>query len=645
MITKAVRPEFKNNPLYPLPKDYGDLNAESQRKARVNAVSLQETPADMVYSWMAFRQYYLLPTTPGFFYKRYKPSPKFHYQLLHDMGKYPYNAIAAPRGSSKSTVLAVECPLLLSLTRPNFNTLLVLSKEDMVSKRMRTQIMRQLEFNEFILRDFGVEFKKQYNLDSNIVLPAKGSSKGSRSVHLCQLPNGAMIQAASVKGGLLGERPDIIFIDDPEVDSKLNKVSEDLVNNFDQMLHNHILPMLDEGASVFWIGTLLSLRCFLYYVMTCKNDGRFDFWNRRLLDAEDDGKGGLLWPEKWSQEFLNQEKKKLGMAAYNAQRRNRPGKGDSTVFDIHPELTGYQIVGELSLASPLIDDHTVLRSWKGTKQEAIQDKLELVERPFGSTVRKMTRVLAMDWAQCLTPSSDYIAMMVIGIESSSDYKNVWWVLDLDVGRYPGHMWVPRFWAMAQKWKVTYAGVEAVAAQSTLVNTLQEYKDRMGETEGWMPRPAPIKYPSQMSKEDRIGQLQWRFPDKIKLPHYIKDTWPWRQLFEELESFTGLPGATAKDDASDTLAMFQFLLKGQVRRIVDDGLNDKGQINPYECVMKGDLDIDGIQPGLGLLPHEIDQDMVTQLVLGKYEEELEDREMNKCHRQEVYQSKIRVMSGR
>ena len=90
-----------------------------------------------------------------YFKKGYKESPDFHYSMIYDMGQYARNVWAAPRGSAKSTVVTEEMSMLLSLTRPFYETTLALSTDRQVMDRFDT-IMQQLQFNELIIGDFGV---------------------------------------------------------------------------------------------------------------------------------------------------------------------------------------------------------------------------------------------------------------------------------------------------------------------------------------------------------------------------------------------------------------------------------------------------------------------------------------------------------
>jgi hypothetical protein len=467
---------------------------------------------------------------------------------------------------------------------------LVLSKESTITKVVNSRLKYQMQHNEFIREDFGRR---------------RGRGSGfAWSDHLMQMHDtGSVLEAMAVRGGLQGPRPDLILVDDPEIDPKLQKVDPELVEKYEALLTNVMLPMLDEGGSSFyWIGTLLSRQCFLYYVVTTTTDERFLYWNRRLLDAEDDGRGNLLWEDKWD-----------WLAAYNAQRRNRPGEGEEQVLQMRDPVGFYEMErDELWGKNPLASKGRI-RSWI----EGSDGKDKEVERGAGPVVSKMFRVLTMDWARCLSPASDYIAMAVVGVENQKPFKNVWWILDLFVARLSGNKWVPKFWELAMKWRVQYAGVEAVGAQETLVHTAREYVER-NNTIGWVPRVVPIKYPSGLSKEDRIGGLEWRFRGgKIKYPRDLAREWPWRELLHEIEGFNGSPGGTQYDDAIDTVAMVQFLVRGSRGEAEEAPTVQDWDAKAH--LMAGEPVVDGIQVGLAVRPQELSAEDIVKLHSQEYDE--------------------------
>ena len=110
--------------------------------------------------------------------------------MVYDLGKYARNATAAPRGSAKSTVIGLEIPLLLSLTRPHYEMSLGLATDRLVEERF-DKIIQQFVENELILQDFG-EMK-----------PPRGRKIWNH--HQLSLMNGAIIKGLSVMGKKQGD--------------------------------------------------------------------------------------------------------------------------------------------------------------------------------------------------------------------------------------------------------------------------------------------------------------------------------------------------------------------------------------------------------------------------------------------------------
>lgn len=607
LIDNPVRFPIKGNPLYPLPPDFNRMSPAEQQWCRLNALSLQETPEDLVCAWSFFRTWYLRQLPDGYFYKRFFESPPFHYQMIEDVGRYPYNAVAAPRGFSKSTILAVELPLFLALTRPNFHILLVLSVDRMVNKRIGAQISRQILENPYILADFGS------------MKPSRGA--GTWSAHLIQLTNGAYIEGIAVKGRMQGPRPDLILADDVEFDPVLNQENPELTEHYARLLTEVLMPMLDGfECGLYWIGTLLSKACFLYHVVTSDTDERFLHWNRRFLDAEDDGCGQLLWPEKFSRERLDREREQMGLSAYNKNRRNRPGEGGGAMFSLHPDLNNYVIEGDIG-TDPLASS-AMLVSWR--RGPLHSNSIVRLERPLRDVLSNCSRLLTFDWAACLTPTSDFVAISVVALEYSDDYPDgAWWHLDLWLDRQRDDVWLPEIFRMAALWRVQRIGIESIGAQETVASNVQRYfAAQVGD--GWMPSVEKVTYPAGLSKEDRITGLSFRIREGVlKLPLSRRmdrrpdnSRAPYGELINQIESFTGVPGATQHDDAVDGLAMVQYMFRGD-HHVYASSAPSRGEVDVVEALKRGDRHIHSDSMGLtmptilGLSPAEIPISLVRE----------------------------------
>jgi len=599
-----------------LPADYDSLNLNGKQLARKNGLHLQETAKDLVGAWSLLKAYYFMDDPekdffPGFF-KRYKPTPPVHRTAIKNIGQYAYNVFAFPRGYAKSTI-SVILAMLMFLTRKNFYTMFIYSGEKMVYDRFG-EIMYQLEKNERILEDFG---------------GVKGDGQWNRS-RLTNDITRSRIAGMPVRGSLYGPRPDLIIPDDCEFDPQLQRVTMELIEQFDGLMHNTILPMMDLGQSAIAVfGTLHNNRTWISRWLKGReeDDERLSVWNRMLFSAEDrreDGK--LLWEEKFDEEALAHERKKLGAAGYATQRLNRPGEGGSSVLEIHPQLCQYEVTkmddrytGGLNV-TPL-DSTAVFKSWKRT-----DGKIQEITRPFGPTVSKMFRVTLMDYAQCNSPSSDMVCIMEIGAETSKWYKDTWWILDLFLGRIRGEQLYKQLFAVASRWRSHYIGIEAVAAQQELLHNAEAYLPTMAARFGWNPKMYPIRYPPGLSKADRINSLEWRFNQyRIKYPLHYRRRRMWNLLYTQTEQWTGEEGCLTFDDAVDTVAMMDTMLGGR-KHTSFDSLADPEIVSLREELIQNPRAevIPGVPVGLGVNPSDLPASFLQDLTLTDQEEKNEDR---------------------
>lgn len=628
-IVKPRPVPVHGNPHYPLPPDYYDKNMTRAGRlaARLNALCTQSTPFELVHAWKFLRDYYLRSLPVGLLYPEWDESPPMHYQMVHDVGHYRFNIWAAPRGFAKSTIL-MEVMMLLALTRPNYNVLYLVSTERMCKKRVKGTLAPCLEQCSRLNDDLGV------------IKPA-GRDR-IWDTHLLRMGhNGAILECVPIRGGSLGYRPRAAFADDPEFDPQLQQIAPDLTANYESMLTNTLMPMLGRrNCMLGWSGTLLSKQCFLYYVATNRSDPRYRSWNRRLWDAEDDGLGNVLWPRRFPMEALQKEKRRLGAAAYNAQYRNAPGDPEAQKLVISPELNEYELKLPENESWPwTLDSPFKSRALLCShRKKPGEEKPVLSERPYGETVGSMFRMILMDWARCESPSSDFICMMVIGLERGGDYNNTWWILDLVMGRWPkSNDWCAQLFALGRKWMPQYVGIEAVAAQKTLTDTASDYIASRQDT-AWMPRIVPVDYPKVLSKEDRISGLEWRFlKGKVKLPRDRRGTFPFSELYHEVEGFTGVPGATHKDDAVDTLAMAQFTLYGGSVRDEEEARDPTkvdviAELNRGETVGPTGFNLAGSLGASGLPVH-----MAHQRILDRYQSDADKADLRQARASALFRT--------
>ena len=544
------------NLYWPLPADYGELSVEGQRQARVAVCCKQDTPFDLVVAWNFFRRWYLGRTTEEKFYKDgFAESPDFHFEMVYALAEFAQNAWAAPRGSAKSTVIAIEISLLLSLTRPFYQIMLGLSVDRQVEIRF-DQLMGQLQRNELILQDFGA------------MQPKRGHGIWCR--HYLHLVNGAIIAGQSVMGKKRGGRPNLFILDDPENDPDSDSETSRLavIEKFETVLFKQIIPMLKPGSSIFWVGTLIDRKSFLYRATMGSDDPRFDCWNRCVLraiayDDDDSSKYSVLWPEMWPKEELDAKLKKIGPSAFASEYCNSPISPQDRLLSVDTRKNEYTVEGEFTWKNPL--SYAGKIRWQERVFKPGEHRIYLEkEKPYNEMVCPMFRILLFDYAYGKTSHSDYACIVVLGF----DTFGCEWILEVWLGRANDATLMRLIYEKGLTWRVKVIGIESVGAQKSFEEASEDFIGEQIDVQGelWRPRIYPIKYPSREDKAQRIASTEWRYEaGRIKYPAHLQNDWPYDQLYAQTADFTMDLALLQHDDVIDTLAMAKYVIKGRGRR--------------------------------------------------------------------------------
>lgn len=556
MIIRApIEFPLEGNPYYPLPPDYPDLTVEGQKLARINGVSLCANPQQNVVAWAFFKRYYLESQPDGMWYKPpYYPSPQCHYEYTRNIHAFARAVEVFPRSFAKTTLM-LENILRWMYVRPFFKILIIKSVDDFVRADF-VKLQMQVENNDRLLADFGA------------LKPKRGGGIWSQSRMF--LTNGVEIVGRSVTSKLLGFRPNIWFLDDAEFDPAMQITPTHLTEHLRYLLHNHLDPMLDAGCVGVMQGTLISRKALLYEAATVSEaeEPRWGFWSRHILPAKLPD-GSLTWPEKFSEARLEERREALGSAAFAAQFLNDPGSETNHLLPIHPLLSQYVVDNpDVHAGTKPLLSHAEVVSWiRKPVDEADRIETEEIRRPLGEITNNMFRCILVDPARTETSTSDYSAIIVLGIENSRLYRDTVWVLDLWMDKVETSKLIDEIWRLAVKWRVRVVGVESLAVQGTFKDKVEgEFRYR-SESEGWMPRVQKVDYRQDLkkSKAARIMGLTWRFEQhRIKLPRHLSRTYPFSALYEQISQFTADLKLLKHDDALDALSMFQWLVRPKGR---------------------------------------------------------------------------------
>lgn len=596
------------NPYWPLPVDYPELDAGGQRMARMSVLCNHSTPLNLVIAWSFLRQVYLAESKDAVFYKRgIQASPGFHYEMIRDLGTFGRNVVAAPRGSAKSTVM-IEAVILLALTRPGFETIVGLSTDKLVEEELNT-IRTQLQGNELILQDFGEQ------------RPVRGESIWSN--HYLHLRNGSVIKGLSVMGKKRGGRPALFLLDDPEndPDSDSDASRAAVIAKFETIMFRQIIPMLESGSSIFWTGTLIDRKAFLYKA-TKGDDSRFDFWNRKVYkalayDEDDPAKCSVLWPEKWSREILEARREEIGPSAFHAEYLNEPISPQDRLLVVDPRKNEWTLDGEFNWGNPL--GCTNIVQWN-ERVFGTDDDIRVYEEkamPFHELVRPMYRILLFDYAYGMTSSADYSCIAILGF----DTNGTMWVLHMWLGRAKDDTLMRLIYEKGCAWRVKVLGIEAVSIQKTLSEAIQEYVTEQSNQRGdhWRGRVFPITYPAKESKAQRMASLEWRFNSaRIKYPAHLQQEWPYSELYSQTRDFTLDLALLPHDDALDTVSMSKHVIKTKGHSF----RRERGRPGLLERIKRNQPPAPGLPLLSGVASAEISDEMMNILSQQARERRLE-----------------------
>jgi len=566
-----------------LPPDYASLDPKAKHAARIAAYSRSETPeafeaAHGLFSDLCLGRKKDSPLPEGFFYRDMVPGPipEFHRQIIRDIGRWPKVMIQWPRAAAKSTVIQ-SMVIWLALTR-KIEVMIVCITEGRVSEIM-DDISYQLRNNPVIRSEFGEVHARRH--------------EGLWSHKNITLRNRSKIRVICWKSAsLTGKRPQLIIIDDIEHHSASNRDPEATCEKLDDWFFSMIHPMLEKKAAIVWISTLSRRDFYSYKVakVSLDDDPRWRFWRRTTLGAEwfdpDTGERRLLWPQKWSAEFLDAQKIAMGPAKYAAQFLNEPGDEGAALFRLDERYHLYSITrmtpderkelhrqrdammdqewiprplepwddsNILDRPHPSLDPEPltsdVIVNWSEPSKDG-RDRPEPRSDMASDLWASCFRMITVDFASTTGVQSDYSGCMCHGF----DPQNRQWVLDLWLGKKSEEELLRRTYDMARRWRVQLVCIEDVGRQSTLRERARTMMVNMAQAGDHAFIIGGTEHRSK-SKGDRIAGIEWRFASNcIFFPAERRADPVWRQLFEQVRLFTPDLSLLEHDDAVDMLAM-------------------------------------------------------------------------------------------
>ena len=240
-----------------------------------------------------------------------KEIPPFHhevYRILSDDG-VRRAAIAAPRGTAKSTTTSLIFPLWkAAFKRSNEDLFIVIISESQAQSinflsRIKYHLFHSEQFRA-LFGDLGPMTAKRWT-NNDIVL-----ANGTRII--------AVGTGQRVRGFIEGDtRPNLIIVDDFE--SELNAYTSEARIKNRKWMTEAVIPSLSDDGRIIMIGTVISEDCFLYWVKDSTawkvlwysiwDDEEVPLWNERFprerileIRAEFESVGNL---NGFYQEYMN----------------------------------------------------------------------------------------------------------------------------------------------------------------------------------------------------------------------------------------------------------------------------------------------------------------------------------------------------
>lgn len=445
-------------------------------------------------------------------------------------------ALAAPRGHAKSTAITHTYTLASVLFEDRKFVVLVSDTYDQAVLFLQ-DIKTELLDNDDLVATFG-----------EIVL-----EKDAENDIICRMQNGSRFRIIA-KGseqkvrGLKwdGMRPDLIVCDDLENDEiVLNKERRE---KFRHWFFSALLPCRSDRGIVRIVGTILHMDSLLERLMPKPWDKKHTVATELRLSSNKPRAGWLsvkykahspdfkciLWPEKWSEERLKQER----------QRYIDQGM---------PEKYSQEYLNE-----PIDDSNAFFRQ---------EDFL-----PMGSQDKEKikTHYISVDFAISEKERADYTAMVVGGLDESGNLH----IVDVLRGRWDGMEIVDNLFALAKRYDPDLITVEAGSIEKALGSFIRAEMFKPGRPFLNLNPMVPTK-----DKESRARSIQARM--RAGGVRFDKETEWYPSLENEMRQFP----RSVHDDQVDAMAWLGLTLHKMSEAPTLDELEEEEYEKEFQLTMQ------------------------------------------------------------
>lgn len=311
-------------------------------------------------------------------------SPSFHASILNAAEQNLFLAVAAPRGSAKSTILSFVRPIHKICFKKARFIVFIQNTDEKAAGSLET-IKEEIRSN-VKLKDFGIRLEKDSAKEGVFVHP-----DGFKTRVMCA----GYREIGSLRGIKFGAyRPDLIIIDDLE-DDELVKSPErrlQLKEDFDAA----ILPIGDKGTEFNFICTILHDDSLAAKMLSRDFYKQFHKMFYQIRYKSSTGAIKSIWEKKWSMDDIRQMERE-DPESFAKERMNNPVSGERRQF--HKEDFRYWKVE---------NGQVVLTGGEG----------EVVGR---YELKDCSAAIGCDLAWSEKKSADYTALVPVLITPKSEY--------------------------------------------------------------------------------------------------------------------------------------------------------------------------------------------------------------------------------
>ena len=408
-----------------------------------------------------------------------KEIPPFHHDIYRNLADPTVSraAIAAPRGTAKSTTTSLIYPLWkAAFKRSDEDLFIVIISESQAQSinflsRIKFHLNHSDKFRE-LFGDLGANTARRWT-NTDIVL-----GNGTRIV--------AVGTGQRVRGFIEGDtRPNLIIVDDFE--SELNAFTIEARVKNRRWMTEAVIPSLSDDGKIVMIGTVISEDCFLYWVKESSA------WNVLwyAITTED---GEPIWPERFPHERISQIEEEY-----------------RSVGNINGFYQEYMNIAQSPDSAPFKPEWMKLHHY----DYEIKDGQGCMVRTIGDdeTIIPVEVFGGVDPASSLSMRADYFVVAMIGVDAEGNHYSI----DVFRDRVSPEKQPQKIIDMYKKYRPRRIKIETVGYQEALRTAVREImrNDDLyipGLEKGVKPRTRKSERLLSLVPMFAKGQFYWRPQD-------------------------------------------------------------------------------------------------------------------------------------